>query len=252
LKTFKDYAYYYNAFYQREKYKEEAAHLDKLLKRYGKNILTLINYGCGTGRHDIELVNLGYQCQGIDVSTDMIGIAKANAKKEKVEIDYFAADIRHFNSEKKYDAVISLFHVMSYQNSNKDVVDSFSSARGALNKDGLFIFDVWYGPGVLSDKPGIRVKEAEDDKNRLVRIARPVMHDKTNIVDVCYEIFVINKETGNTYSVYETHRMRYFFRPELEFFLKEAGFELIDNLDCKTLEDTDFTSWTSYFIARAV
>lgn len=252
MKTFKDYAYYYDAFYQREKYKEEAVHVDILLKKYGGDILTLINYGCGTGRHDIELANLGYQCNGIDISADMIEIAKRNAIREKVKIDYFTADIRNFSSEKKYDAVISLFHVMSYQNSNKDVIDSFYSARKALDKNGLFIFDVWYGPGVLSDKPEVRVKEVENDKNRLVRIAKPVTHDKTNIVDVCYEILVINKENGNIRSVYETHHMRYFFRPELEFFLNEAGFELIDNLDSQTLKATDFTSWTSYFIAKAV
>lgn len=46
--------------------------------------------------------------------------------------------------------------------------------------------------------------------------------------------------------------MRYFFRPELEWILKNAGFELIENLDCKTLEETSFDSWTSYFIARAI
>ena len=46
--------------------------------------------------------------------------------------------------------------------------------------------------------------------------------------------------------------MRYFFRPELEFFLNEAGLELLDNLDCKTFGETDYNSWTSYFIARAM
>ena len=50
----------------------------------------------------------------------------------------------------------------------------------------------------------------------------------------------------------ETHHMRYFFRPELELMLQESGFELIDNLDCNTLEQTDFTSWTSYFVSRAI
>ena len=111
---------------------------------------------------------------------------------------------------------------------------------------------MWYGPGVLTDKPTVRVKEVEDDKYKLVRIARPIMHDKTNVVDVCYEVLVIDKESNETKKIEEVHSMRYFFRPELEHLLKESGFELIDNLDCKTLKETDFNSWTSYFIARAV
>lgn len=252
MEVFKDYAYYYNAFYQNKDYKTEAEQVDCLLKRYGQNVTSIINYGCGTGRHDVELVRLGYQCSGIDISSLMIDIAKENAQMEKADIDFSIADIRKFKPERQYDAVISLFHVISYQNRNQDVMAAFQSAKKALNKGGLFLFDVWYGPGVLSDKPGVRVKEIEDEQNRLVRIARPVMHDKQNVVDVCYEVFVIDKETGNTKVINEIHSMRYFFRPELEHFLEEAGFELINNLDCRTLGETDYDSWTSYFIAKAI
>ncbi len=46
--------------------------------------------------------------------------------------------------------------------------------------------------------------------------------------------------------------MRYFFRPELEFLLKQADFELIENFDCEDLGETGYDSWTSYFVAKAV
>lgn len=105
---------------------------------------------------------------------------------------------------------------------------------------------------MLSDPPVVRVKEVKDDKYKLLRIARPVMHDKTNVVDVMYEVMVIDKETGCTRTINETHNMRYFFRPELEFYLKQSEFELIDNLDCSTLGETGYDSWTSYFVARAI
>ena len=252
MKNFQDYAYYYNAFYQDKDYAAEARQLDTLLKKYGKNISKLINFGCGTGRHDIELTKLGYSCTGIDLSSYMIEKAKEYQKHENIEIPFQVADIRNFISKEKYDAVVSLFHVMSYQNSNLDVLSTFHSARAALEKDGLFIFDVWYGPGVLSDKPTLRVKEIEIDNYKLIRIATPVMHEKTNIVDVNYKVLIINKESKETNIVEEVHNMRYFFRPELEFYLKETGFELVDNLDCSTLGETSFDSWTSYFIARAI
>ena len=141
---------------------------------------------------------------------------------------------------------------MSYQNSNEDILGAFRSARKALDDGGLFLFDLWYGLDVLSDPPIVRVKEVEDDKYKLVRIARLVMHDRTNVVDVCYEVLVIEKETSCTKTINEMHHMRYFFRPELEFYLKESGFELVDNLDCSTLRETGYDSWTSYFVVRAV
>lgn len=252
MEVFKDYAYYYNAFYQDKDYKFEAEQVNSLLKKYGRDIKKIINYGCGTGRHDIELTKIGYQCTGIDLSSLMIDIAKENVDKENIDIDFSVADIRDYEPQEKYDAVISLFHVMSYQNQNQDIISAFQSARKALQTGGLLLFDVWYGPGVLSDKPSLRVKEIEDEKNKLIRIARPVLHDKENVVDVCYEVLVINKETGNTKTIEEVHNMRYFFRTELEFLLKEAGFELMDNLDCQTLGETDYNSWTSYFIAKAI
>lgn len=252
METFVDYAYYYNSFYQDKDYAAEARQVDNLLKTYGREISSLINFGCGTGRHDLELAKLGYRCEGVDVSPAMVRLATENARQEKADVIFSVSDIRKFEPKQKYDAVISLFHVVSYQNSNQDAADTFRSARRVLNKGGLFLFDVWYGPGVLCDLPVVRIKEVEDDVCRLVRIARPAMHDKENIVDVNYEVFVMEKETGKTKVINEVHRMRYFFRPELEYMLRETGFELMDNLDCRTLGETDYTSWTSYFIAKAV
>lgn len=251
METFQDYAYYYNAFYKDKDYAKEARQIDEILKKYGKNIHSVINYGCGTGKHDIELSRIGYSCTGIDLSETMIEVAKQNSKNEEKKIDFSVADIRKFEPEKKYDAVISLFHVMSYQNSNEDIRAAFQSARKALERDKLFLFDLWYGPGVLTDPPVVRVKEVEDDQYRLIRIARPVMCDERNIVDVNYEVLIIDKKTNITKTIKEVHSMRYFFRPELEILLQQAGFELMANIDCNTLEETDYNSWTSYFIAKA-
>ena len=252
MEVFKDYAYYYNTFYRDKDYGTEARQIDGCLQRYGKNINTLINLGCGTGKHDLEFAEMGYQCTGIDMSSLMIAIAEKNAKEANVSIDFQTADIRSYIPQKQFDAVISLFHVMSYQNSNHDIIAAFRTARKALLHAGLFLFDVWYGPGVLNDKPAVRIKEIEDEENRLIRVARPVMHENENVVDVNYDVFVIDKASGTTKEIRETHNMRYFFRPEIELLLAEADFELIDCLDCRTLEKTDFSSWTSFFIARAI
>lgn len=252
MEVFQNYALYYNAFYQDKDYAAEASQVDTLLKKYGNNIKKIINYGCGTGKHDIELSKLGYSCTGIDISPLMVDIAKENGNAQEANIDFSVADIRNYMPTEKYDAAISLFHVMSYQNSNEDILSAFRASRRALDRGGLFLFDVWYGPGVLSDKPCVRVKEVEDNKYKLIRIAKPIMQDKSNVVDVCYEVMVIDKESSATKTINEVHSMRYFFRLELEFYLKEAGFELIDNLDCTTLGETSYDTWTSYFIAKAI
>ena len=248
MDVFKNYALFYDALYNDKDYMCEALDIDKLFKKWGKKIHNIIVYGCGTGKHDRCLKSLGYEIHGIDLSEDMVKEAIAADR----EIMYEVADIRNYVPVKKYDAVISLFHVMSYQNTNEDIKSTFKSARSALNEGGLFLFDVWNGPGVLTDLPALRVKKVETDIYNIIRIARPEMHANTNIVDVNYEMIVTEKNTKQTSELSESHHMRYFFRPEIEEYLYEEGFKLLSCVDCKKMGEPDFNSWTVYYIAKAV
>ncbi|MGO8176209.1 SAM-dependent methyltransferase, partial [Rhizobium ruizarguesonis] len=58
-----------------------------------------------------------------------------------------------------------------------------------LEDGGIFIFDFWYGPAVLWQRPSTRVKRLENDEISVVRVAESVVHDAENIVDVNYTIF---------------------------------------------------------------
>ena len=70
MEVFQDYAYYYNAFYCDKDYKSEARTVAKLIKRNtNTEIKYVLNIGCGTGKHDIELKKLGYEISGIDLSS---------------------------------------------------------------------------------------------------------------------------------------------------------------------------------------
>lgn len=265
MEVFNDYAYYYNLFYQDKDYRAEAGQIKELLIRYGqgydqatpnKSILTL---GCGTGKHDFALAEQGYVMTGIDISPAMIEVARQTViepPQSDIMPSYFTlpvfevADIRTYQPPQIYDAAISLFHVISYQNQNEDVLQAFETANKALANGGLFIFDVWYGPGVLTDKPSVRVKKVCDGNNLLIRYAHPLMSAEDNLVDVGYEVLVIDQTSGHTSAIEEHHRMRYFFKPELEFMLAQKGFSLLACVDCATLRPTNYDSWTAYFIAR--
>lgn len=249
MEVFKDYANYYDMFYGDKKYDKEAKDISVLLDKYDTiNGNKILNFGCGTGRHDIELISLGYQVDGIDISSVMIDIAKKNNERST----YYVADIRDFRTDKKYEIAIALFHVISYQNKNQDVINSFKTVNKILEMNGLFIFDAWYGPGVLRDLPTSRIKKVENQDIIAMRYAEPLMHANTNIVDVNYEVLIIDKKDNSVKSMKEQHNMRYFFRPEVEEYLYETGFELITLLDCNKLEHPTFESWTVYFVARKI
>ncbi|MDK2884294.1 class I SAM-dependent methyltransferase [Pseudothermotoga sp.] len=42
----------------------------------------ILDVGCGTGRHSIELAKRGYSVKGIDISERMLSIARKNVKKK--------------------------------------------------------------------------------------------------------------------------------------------------------------------------
>lgn len=247
MNTFDDYAYYYNAFYGDKDYSNEAKIVSDFIKEYKPDAVSILDMGCGTGRHDAELAKRNYKILGIDLSPKMVEIAQNNRTNGT---DFKVCDIKSFRTEKRFDCVISLFHVMSYMNSNRDIIDAFQTANVHLSEGDLFIFDLWYGPGVLSDKPAVRTKRVEDDQNILIRNAVPVFHVDKDIVDVNYDVLIIDKETAHVKELHETHKMRYYFKPELELMLEMAGFELLKCVDCNTLQETDFDSWTAYIVAR--
>lgn len=249
MKVFQDYAYYYNMFYKEKRYDKEAEDIELLFKRFGeREIHTILNLGCGTGKHDIELSKRGYHVDGIDLSPIMIQIAKEKNTKSKYEV----ADVRNYRTTEKYDAIVSLFHVVSYQNSNEDVLDTFMTANCALKMNGLFVFDVWHGAGVLRDLPTVRVKKVENKEKCAIRYATPEMDANTNVVNVKYDVLIVDKKTEKVEHLNEEHHMRYFFTPEIKEYLRECGFELVAFLDCNSLSVPDYSSWTVYYIAKKV
>jgi SAM-dependent methyltransferase len=137
--------------------------------------------------------------------------------------DCVQGDIRTASVGRVFDAVISLFHVVSYQTQNVDVVRTFSNAARHLRPNGVFLFDVWHGPAVLSERPAVRVKRVEDDRTRLIRIAEPDLDMNSNIVTVKYTMLAESRTSSKWTNFGEEHAMRYFFPVEIDLLATQTG-----------------------------
>jgi len=255
--VFNLYARYYNLLYKEKDYAGEAEYVHKLIQKYQPGAKSILDLGCGTGRHDILLAEKGYGVTGVDMSQEMLGIAKAQAKtKNKTEIErsnltFLQGDVRNIRLNKTFDVVISLFHVMSYQTTNEDLNAAFETASVHLKEGGIFIFDFWYGPAVLTDKPAVREKKLENEELIVHRTAIPVMHPNENIVDVNYEVIIEEKKTGITKKLKEIHKMRYLFLPELDFMLKKLGLKTLDALEWMSSDrQLSLNSWYGISVVR--
>ena len=250
---FVEYAHYYDLLYQDKEYAAETSYIDKIIQTYQPGAREILNLGCGTGNHDFYLASLGYRVTGIDRST--VNINQACSKQVEKEISpsdlqFLVSDIRDFHSDRSYDVVISLFHVISYLNQTNDVRKVLKSVRSHLRTGGLFIFDCWYGPAVLTQGPEYRVKKVESDTLKVIRVTEPELRSNENIVVVNFDLLIIDKASSKVSQVQETHQMRYFFKPEIDDLLTESGFTPVDCLEWMTQSPPGPSSWNACFIQR--
>lgn len=254
MSIFKRYASYYNLLYRDKDYPGEARFIDKLLQEHNPGTKSILDLGCGSGTHAFQFARRGYEVHGIDISQDMLDKA-SQARSQLPEdvasrLSFSLGDIRDVRIDQKFDAVTALFHVISYQPADEDLSAAFKTARNHLNPGGVFIFDCWYGPAVLSDPPVVRVKRLEDEEIQITRIAEPVLHPDMNRVDVNYQVFVSSKSDGSIEEFREAHRMRYLYQPEVESFMAASGLSGIECREWMTGRVPGPDSWNVYFAAK--
>jgi len=234
------YSKYYDLLYKDKNYQEEFDYIQKIISKHGSPGKNILDIGCGTGKHLNHFKDAGYNIAGVDLSENMIIEAKKHLNQEE---DLICSKASEFKFNKKFDIIISLFHVMSYQTSNDEIEKVFYNVAEHLNNGGLFIFDFWYGPGVLTDPPTVRQKTLENDEIKVIRNANPVHRFNDNIVDVHYDIKIKNKVLNNENSFNECHSMRYLFFPELRYLAKQSGFSVVLEAEWMNDNSPDINTW---------
>jgi len=253
--VFDAYAAYYDLLYRDKDYLIESKYIHSLIQRYKPNSRNILELGCGTGGHALCLVKHGYRITGIDRSETMVLQARTrtaywHGRREQGfgSIEVTKGDLRDFRTDTTFDVVLALFHVMSYQTHNDDLMAAMATAAAHLESGGLFIFDCWYGPGVLSDPPVTRIRRLKNDNVSVTRIAEPNHRPNENCVDVHYEIFVDGPQGSER--IQEIHPMRYLFSPEIDLFLQTIGLRRIALLDWLKNDPPSIESWNACFVAE--
>jgi SAM-dependent methyltransferase len=252
MKVFRQYSTYYDQLYKTKDYVSEAAFVQKIIKKESSGTKTLISIGCGTCNHDIILAKNGYSITGIDQSQSMLDIAKEKIRKNNLmrKISLFKSDVRQLPKIREHDAAIAMFNVWGYLTDNNDVDRSLKGVSENLKSGGLLLFDCWNGAAVLTDRPGDRIKEIVDRKERLIRITRSTLETNRNVININFRVLRIKGKLVID-EIEETHQMRYWSLPELDYFLMKNGFKIIsicNNFDMHS-QPTD-QDWNIFIIAR--
>ena len=255
MSVFGLYARYYDLLYRDKDYAAEARFVSDELRSCGREGRTLLELGCGTGRHALAFAELGWSVVGIDLSAAMVERARDRWERASESVQRSVAfregDVRNLRLDRQFDAAISLFHVMSYQTTDADLAAAFGTAAVHLRPGGLFLFDFWHGPAVIADPPTIRIKRLQDAATEVTRIAEPVVRPECNRVVVNYDIFLKDRASGQISEIREAHELRYLFISDLSRQLAAAGFALHHTsawLDAEQPLGTD--TWYGCAVAR--
>jgi SAM-dependent methyltransferase len=245
----------YDMLYGDKDYSAECDLLERIFGSYGEDsIRSVLDLGCGTGNHALILGERGYGVTGIDGSEEMLSRAERKRQQSPaVENTVFRqGELRRLRLEQTFDAALMMFAVLGYQTGNEDVISAFATVRAHLRSGGLFVFDVWYGPAVLHQRPSERIKIVPTPEGQILRATSGELDVLHHVCLVHYRLWRLEHQRVIS-EAEECHRVRYFFPMELDLFLRSSGFCLLRLGAFPLIEqDPDETTWNVLGVARAV
>ena len=108
----------------------------------------VLELACGTGRVLLPTARAGIQIDGVDNSTPMLDILRANLEREPEEVrgrvSVFPGDMRTFRGDRKYRLVTIPFRPMQHMHTLQDQISALRTAAWHLDDGGILVFDVFY------------------------------------------------------------------------------------------------------------
>ena len=249
------YAGQYDGLYASKNYQSECDLVEDAVRRYATSKpVSLLDVGCGTGGHAIEMVQRGYVVTGVDLSQPMLDLAaeKSGAQLFSQQPQWVCGDVRNFETGHQYDLAIMMFAVVGYLTTNNDVLAGLRNVRRHLKPGALFVCDFWSGPSVLAVRPIDRVREVITQSGKVIRAASTTLDITNHTADVTFKLWTLANDRLVSETA-ETHHLRYFFPQEFALFLSNTGFELQSLSAFPSLEaPLTNESWNALAVAVAV
>lgn len=108
--------------------------------RYGDPVLEL---ACGSGRLTIPLASEGTNITGLDISEEMLYLAKLKASSERVNIRFLQGDMRSFDLGEKFKFIFVPAQSLSHLYTREDIESCFACVRRHLTDEGRFLIELF-------------------------------------------------------------------------------------------------------------
>jgi SAM-dependent methyltransferase len=182
----------------------------------------VVDLACGPGRHSILFAERGYNVTAVDLSENLLNVARKTAENLGLTIDFVNADLRNFCITSKFDLAVNLFTSFGYFESDEENFSLFSDACDLLNPEGYFVLD-YFNANYLRKR---LVPHSEDIFN-----GNKIIQDRRIIGDrVVKDIIIANNGTRKKF----IESVRMYSDKELKAEIEKRGLKIY-----KTFGDSD-------------
>jgi len=113
-----------------------------VLERFGLWPRKVLDLACGEGTFAIAMAKRGLQVTGVDLSPEMLSIARERAAKDGLEVKFLQQDMRLLSLRGRFDLVTCWFDSLNYLLEIDDLAQALAGVSRVLDKNSIFIFDV--------------------------------------------------------------------------------------------------------------
>lgn len=219
---------------------------DFSLRHFPKEKKRLLELACGTGIQSLYFKNAGFDVTGLDLSVEMVDLAKKRAKEHGVIIPFYVGNMLDLSSVGQFDLVTCYSDSICYMEDEVAVGDVFVQVYEHLNTDGVFIFDVHSTYQIDEVFPNYSYHENAEDfafiwDSYEGEVPHSIVHELT---------FFIKEKDGQFSRHDEIHEERTYDILTYDILLEEAGFsEVKVYADFEDKEPGDMsTRW--FFVAK--
>ncbi|MBE5930805.1 MAG: class I SAM-dependent methyltransferase [Lachnospiraceae bacterium] len=266
--SYSAFAYVYDELMDNVPYDQWAEYLIGLLKENDVSEGLVCELGCGTGQMTRRLAAAGYDMIGIDLSEEMLDVAREqeygayegecdfeeDTDTSEPSILYLQQDMREFELYGTVSAVVSICDSMNYMTSDEDLLQVFRLVNNYLDKDGVFIFDMNTEYKYKELMGDTTIAENREDVSF---IWENLYDEEKRLNEYCLTLFAKaeteDEEEGGAplYEKYEeVHLQRAYPLAEVKRLLAEAGMTFVAAYDVLTHEIPGPECERMYIVAR--
>ncbi len=215
-------AHYYDLVYKTLKnYEDEARQIKELILQYNPEAKKILDVACGSGEHHRHLKG-DFKITGLDLNIEFVTIAQ----EKNPECHYEHQDMRAFEINNRFDAIICMFSSIGYLKSEEEVRKTLKCFKEHLAQDGVIIVEPWFTPSSWHT-PHIHMMTAEAEGLKICRASSSQSEGRTSRADMHY--LIATNEGVEYFS--EEHALTLFTVEEMKSAFESVGLRVKHQAD---------------------